>query len=242
MEKNGMNNNTNMKQYIDTNISDLVSEFKQLFTASAQELSSQEKITIWLSGWSSVNHFYAEMVNIFSELSPDLRKKIYFFFLDERVVDFSDPDSNYLWLNESLLQPLIQNWYIDKTQVLLPDFSLEDFAEDYSKKVEKIDIWLFWVGPDGHTCSLFPNHKLLDDSSDWYLQIHDSPKPPLHRITVSKNMLLHTQFAYTFFMGESKKSAYANFINPEILVHDCPVKLTQNCRNSYVFCDQLMGE
>ena len=229
-----------MKQFTDTNIWNLVGDFKQLFISSIEELSSQDTITIWLSGWSSVNHFYAEMENIFSGLNSELRKKIQFFFLDERVVPFTHADSNYLWLNESLLQPLIQSWYIDKAQILLPDFSLENFALEYSGRVENIDIWLLWVWPDGHTCSLFPNHKLLDDSSEWFLEVHDSPKPPLHRITVSKNMLEKTQFAYVFFMGESKKWAFTNFIDTDLSIHDCPVKFTQDCRNTYVFTDQLL--
>ena len=229
-----------MKQFVDTSAQNLVDNFKKLFISSVQELSFNDKITIWLSGWSSVNHFYAEMENIFSELGQELTEKIHFCFLDERVVSISDPDSNYFWLKESLLHPLMQNWHIQESQILLPDFSAQDFATEYTRRVGAIDIWLFWVGPDGHTCSLFPNHPLIDDASDWYLEIHDSPKTPLHRITISKNMLLHTQFAYVFFMGESKKLAYTNFLDTNLWVNDSPIKLTQDCPNTYVFSDQVL--
>lgn len=226
-----------MKQFLDTDISNLVQDFKKVFISSILQLSSQDRITIWLSGWSSVNHFYSEMENIFFDLDPDIRKKIYFCFLDERVVSISDPESNYFWLKTSLLDSLIHFWYITKDQILLPDFSRDNFAENYYKQVRSIDIWLFWVGPDGHTCSLFPHHELLDDTSIWYLEIHDSPKPPSHRITISQTMLKDIPFAFVFFMGESKKQAYYNFVDTQLPIAECPVKFTQECRDVYVFSD-----
>ncbi len=223
--KNGMNRIINSDENL------LKNDFLIDFLKSLEEIKNNERIVIWLSWGNSLKIFYQELKNNFWKINETLRNKIYFCFLDERVVGFEDDDSNYKLCKNLFLDELVTKWLIKQEQILLPDFSLKDYEIDYFNKVKKINIWLFWVGEDWHTCSLFPNHKLLEDNTYSYLKISDSPKPPKHRITISKSMLKDIKYAFIFFIWESKQEALNNFLDENISYKNCPAKLILNCEN-----------
>ncbi|KAL9058425.1 MAG: hypothetical protein Q9162_001720 [Coniocarpon cinnabarinum] len=122
------------------------------------------------------------------------------FFADERVVPLEHADSNYKVLKEELLDKIPTD-KLGKPTVHVIDTALlddpQDLADEYEQKLVKIfaakdsvklplfDLLLLGSGPDGHTCSLFPGHPLLRETTGWVLPIEDSPKPPPKRITLS---------------------------------------------------------
>jgi 6-phosphogluconolactonase len=91
---------------------------------------------------------------------------------------------------------------------------LDDAAEKYAGELirvlgdpPRIDAMLLGVGDDGHVCSLFPNHPLLDEEHRWVAALSDSPKPPASRLTLTLPALAAARVLVLAAFGEAKASA-----------------------------------
>ncbi len=231
-----------------TSHTELQKRFWSSFREALEILTPKEYICIWLSGGSSLDIFYSHIREHFGEIPEDIRKKIRFAFLDERVVPVDHPDSNEWQLREKFLDELVEKGSIGENQILgiwFRHFERSDsevekshpyIAWDYSEWVPYIDIALFWVGPDGHIASLFPHHPLLDSREKNYLEITDSPKPPAHRITVSPRMIGDIPYVFVAIM-QGKEEVFRRLWGPEISVEDCPVKMLLQSERLVVMSD-----
>jgi 6-phosphogluconolactonase len=120
-------------------------------------------------------------------------------FADERCVGPRDEQSNYKLAHETLLGPA----GIPPEQVHRMEGELgpEEGAERYARALDEhvgvrdgalpvLDVIVLGIGPDGHVASLFPGAPTLDAGEQALcLGVHDSPKPPPERITLSMAVL-----------------------------------------------------
>lgn len=148
---------------------------------------------------------------IASEHSADLDwSKVNFVMGDERIT--SDTSLiNWLAIHE-ILSALPAQRLEPKT-----DLSAEESAADYeaqlsslpqsSEGIPRFDLLWLGMGEDGHTLSLFPQHQSLSPTSQLVIPVHDSPKPPADRISLSLRALQGTTNAIVLTSGAGKQQA-----------------------------------
>lgn len=164
--------------------------------------------------------------------------KIHIFIIDERMVPIDSDDSNFKLIKNELpniipnknLHPFI----LDNSK---NDFGLSNYENIIKKHGSSYDIIVLSSGEDGHIGALYPNHHSINNESDFLIYMEDSPKPPSHRISISKKFLLKSKIAVLIFKGDIKKEAYLKFLNDEIDIESCPAKIVKEIKESYVLTD-----
>ncbi|HEV2752469.1 MAG TPA: 6-phosphogluconolactonase [Solirubrobacteraceae bacterium] len=130
---------------------------------------------------------------------------------DERCVPLDDPQSNARMLDESLFA------HAGGEPPRLHPVDGEAFPEDaawlYALELWRyvpdgiLDMIVLGVGDDGHIGSLFPHHPLLEARHAPCVAIHDSPKPPPRRVTLTLPWRRAARRTVLLATGEAKRDA-----------------------------------
>jgi len=227
-----------MRQFYYDNIAKLASASFDKFKVTLETFSSQQQIIIALSGGSSVDPLYQEIAKRYSEIPSSLWEKVIFCFADERLVPLDSPDSNYKAACDSFLNALIAAQVINAEAIATVNFTSNAADIEYTEKVgNKINIALLGAGPDSHTCSLFPEHSSINNPSEDFILVENSPKPPARRISMSRAMVENTDHVFVFLVGEGKRDAYNNFMDDSVKAENAPIKTALKAYECSVFSD-----
>jgi 6-phosphogluconolactonase len=88
---------------------------------------------------------------------------------------------------------------------------LATFAAD-DADVPHFDVVLLGVGPDGHCASLFPGHPALHETAASVIAVHDSPKPPPTRLSLTFPALAAANEIWFVASGDGKADAVARAV------------------------------
>ncbi len=133
------------------------------------------------------------------------------YFSDERCLPADDAGRNDRMARGAWLDHVP----IPHTQVhpILAELGPQEAAVRYSemlKAVPNFDLVLLGLGEDGHTASLFPgNPPGTAPGTPDALAVHNAPKPPAERVTLSARRLSHAGQALFLVSGATKRDAIA---------------------------------
>jgi 6-phosphogluconolactonase len=155
---------------------------------------------------------------------------------DERFVPAGHPERNETQAREALVDSLVASSGLPRDHVhpmLGPDAaqSPEESAAAYAAElalfalplpgagemdgetaelaVPAFDVLLLGMGPDGHVASLFPGHDALG-ASGTAVGVHESPKPPPERVSLTFGAIRHAREVWIVASGEPKAVPVAN--------------------------------
>jgi 6-phosphogluconolactonase len=142
-------------------------------------------------------------------------------FADERCVGPEDPESNYRLVAQTLLAGA--GMASERVHRMRGEDGPEQGASSYAGELAEVfsgegedhglpvlDVIVLGIGPDGHVASLFPGADTLDAGEQAVcLGVHDSPKPPPERITLSLAVLRAARECLLLATGASKADAVA---------------------------------
>jgi 6-phosphogluconolactonase len=196
---------------------EIVPDAEALFSAGAREFvkAAQEAVRtkgrfdVALSGGSTPKGLFARLA-----ANPDVPwDRVHFFWGDERHVPPDHPDSNFRMANEALLLKIgarpEQVW-----RMAGENPSAAEAASDYERQLHqhfgtspgefpRFDLVLLGMGPEGHTASLFPGTKALDERtslvvSNWVGKLYTD------RITFTAPLLNAAAFVMFMVSGADK--------------------------------------
>ncbi len=154
-----------------------------------------------LSGGSA-----ARAYDLLGPMLPDWRD-VHLWYGDERCVPLDDEESNHRLVTAHLDAPEA-TWHPVRTEL-----SPEEAAAAYGAELggTTLDVTFNGMGPDGHTASLFPSFPQLH-ADGVCVAVHDAPKPPPDRVTLTLPVLNAARRIVLFVTGAEKAPMLARVL------------------------------
>lgn len=178
--------------------------------------ATTETIHVALSGGTTPERCHERLAELVADWGH-----VHLWLSDERAVAPDDDESNFKMVRRSLLDRIV----IPPANVhrVLGELGADEAADRYERAVRGqvgagadglplFDVIMCGMGPDGHTCSLFPGHPEVEIADRLVVAVHDSPKPPPDRITFTFPLLHAARRLLLLAAGESKRDALARVL------------------------------
>jgi 6-phosphogluconolactonase len=167
--------------------------------AIADALAARGVAHVALAGGTTPKRAYALLGPLVADWSA-----VHLWFGDERCVGPDDPDANVLMARTALDAPGAIWHRIEGER------GAEAAAAAYAAELGDVvlDLAMLGLGEDAHTASLFPDNPALDLTAT-VVPVHDSPKPPPDRVSMSLGTLNAARAILLLTEGAGKRAPLA---------------------------------
>jgi len=186
---------------------------RRVLSSAAAALAARGTFALALAGGSTPRAAYAHLATAETDWS-----RWHVFFGDERVVAPDHPDSNERMARAAWLARVpIPAAHVHRVRT---ELGAEAAAADYESELRRtlhaapgtvpvLDLVLLGLGPDGHTASLFPGSAATRERERLAAAVHDAPKPPPERVTLTFPVLAAARALLVLVSGRDKAPALA---------------------------------
>ncbi len=196
----------------------------RFLTNMVDVLQDQDEANVVLTG-GSVGIAVLAAINESAARDTIDWSRVNFWWGDERWVPRADPERNESQAREALLDHIDvpkENIHAfgasdDPTDAGAGDDALEAAAARYTAELlshapegaqyPRFDVTFLGVGPDGHIASLFPHRSGIREREASVITVHDSPKPPADRLSLTRPVLNSSNRVWLVLAGSDKASA-----------------------------------
>jgi 6-phosphogluconolactonase len=148
------------------------------------------------------------------------------YFADERAVPPEDEASNYHLIRRTLLDLLPADpRAVHRMEADRPE--LAEAAARYDRSLpDAIDLLVLGIGGDGHTASLFPGSRNLEETTR-RVAVAESPVPPRGRLTITPVVIRAARQICVLASGSEKARPVAQALLGDPDVSACPAQLAR---------------
>lgn len=207
----------------------------------SQALKSRGTATLAISGGTTPRLLYADLAN-----APFHWSNVHVFWVDERCVPPTDPQSNYRLAAEVWFRPA--NFPATNIHRIFGELNPSDGSSKYSSDIEdffhitgdeipEFDVIHRGMGADSHTASLFPGEPLIKDLSHIATHLWVE-KLQMHRITLLPAVLLKGRKTVLQVSGSDKADALRAVLEGAENWMEHPCQIASRDSNASWFIDR----
>ena len=183
----------------------------KIIALTVDSIHRQGQFTIALAGGSTPRGIYTLLATLPNRSKIDW-KRVFIFWGDERNVPPENTNSNYQMVKQTLLDHVpiptkniyrIEGELDPNIAALQYEQNMRSFFSVPYDEFPSFDLILLGLGEDGHTASLFPETKALDEKARWVAENY-VPKLNEWRITFTIPLINSSANIIIVVSGEQK--------------------------------------